>query len=173
MQVNDKLDEIVGFVESARTMPMSSTAVIKKPDLIAMLEELRDLLPGNLKAADAVLAEREGLLTEAQENAAAMISRARAEQARLVADHEVMVEARAERDRIIGAATEQAAGMRRDIDHYIDAKLANLEVQAERIADTVRAGRSQLRQATPFEELAAHDGELSELPGNDGPRHAS
>jgi phosphoglycerate-specific signal transduction histidine kinase len=172
MEVNEKLDEIVGFVEAARTMPMSSSAMINKQDLIAMLDELRERLPANLQAADAVLAEREGLLIEAQENAAAIIADARAEQARLVADHEVLVEARIERDRIVDIASEQAAGLRHDIDHYVDAKLANLEAQAERIAETVRSGRDRLRRKTPFDELAAGDADLTPLPGDGEPRRS-
>lgn len=154
MEVHDKIAEAVALVDSARTMPMSSTAMVNKQQLIALLDEVREDLPENLRAAEAVLGQREALLIEARGNAERIITEARGEHARLIADHAVTQAARIEAEEILSMAREQADAIRRDADDYVDAKLARLEVAAQRIVETVRDGREQLQHPTPFEELA-------------------
>src|SRR5919106_4910921 len=100
MDVHHKIDEIVKFLESARTMPMSSSAVVNRPDMLGMLEELRAMLPGSLRAAEAVLDQREALLAEARTNAERLIQTGQKEQERLEAEDGVLVAA--------GAAAEEA-----------------------------------------------------------------
>lgn len=156
MEVHEKIAEIVALVDSARTMPMSSTAMVNKQQLLALLDEVREGLPGNLQAAEAVLGQREALLIEAQSNADRIVSNARSEHARLVADHTVTQSARIEAEEILQLAREHADTIRSDADDYVDAKLARLEVAAARIVETVRDGREQLRHPTPYEELAHH-----------------
>ena len=61
MYVHDKLDEIVAYLESARAMPMSSSAVVNRSELLARLDAVRAMLPGSLRAAEMVLDQREEL----------------------------------------------------------------------------------------------------------------
>ncbi|WP_157574823.1 hypothetical protein [Jiangella muralis] len=154
MEVHDKIAEIVALVDSARTMPMSSTAMVNKQQLLALLDEVREGLPANLQAAEAVLGQREALLIEARGNAERVLANANAEQARLVADHAVTQAARLEAEEILRQAREQAENIRSDADDYVDAKLARLEISAARIVETVRDGREQLRHPTAYEELS-------------------
>ncbi|RIQ13261.1 hypothetical protein DY240_26080 [Jiangella rhizosphaerae] len=152
--MHDKIAEIVALVDSARTMPMSSTAMVNKQQLLILLDEVREGLPANLQAAEAVLGQREALLIEARGNAERILANAKAEQARLVADHAVTQAARVEAEEILQQAREQAENIRNDADDYVDAKLARLEISAARIVETVRDGREQLRHPTAYEELS-------------------
>ncbi|SED61387.1 hypothetical protein [Jiangella alba] len=154
MEVHDKIAEIVALVDSARTMPMSSTAMVNKQQLLTLLDEVREGLPANLQAAEAVLGQREALLIEARGNAERILANANSEQARLVADHAVTQAARQEAEEILRQAREQAENIRSDADDYVDAKLARLEISAARIVETVRDGREQLRHPTAYEELS-------------------
>ncbi|PSL05896.1 hypothetical protein CLV30_10347 [Haloactinopolyspora alba] len=154
MEVHEKITEIVAMVDSARTMPMSSTAMVNKQQLLVLLDEVRECLPENLRAAEAVLGQREALLVEARGNAEKVVGEARDEHARLVDDHSVTQAARIEADEILRVAHDQAQAIRDDADDYVDAKLARLEVAAQRIVETVRDGREQLQHPTPFDELA-------------------
>lgn len=156
MEIHDKIAEIVKLVDGARTMPMSSTAMMNKQQLLALLDEVREHLPENLQAAEAVLGHREALLIEARGNAERIVANARSEQARLVADHAVTQAARIEAEDILKQAREQADAIRSDADDYVDAKLARLEISAARIVETVRDGREQLRHPTAYEDLAHH-----------------
>lgn len=174
MEVHDKITEIVALVDSARTMPMSSTAMVNKQQLLALLDEVREGLPANLQAAEAVLGQREALLIEARGNAERIVAGANAEQARLVADHTVTQAARLEAEEILRQAREQAENIRSDADDYVDAKLARLEISAARIVETVRDGREQLRHPTAYEELSQRrNGHPVVVPQLDGAQDAA
>jgi hypothetical protein len=155
MDVHHKIDEIVKFLESARTMPMSSSAVVNRPDLLGMLEELRAMLPGSLRAAEAVLDQREALLAEARTNAERLIQTGQKEQERLVSEHGVLMAAEAKAEETTASAKAKAEETRLQVDDYVDAKLAHMELQVEKMLDTVRQGRERLRGLNAYEQLAA------------------
>jgi vacuolar-type H+-ATPase subunit H len=173
VEIHKKLDELIDLVESARTMPMSSSAILNKTEVLALVKQVRDMLPNSLAAADTVIEQREELLEEARNNASRMISDARAEQARLVGDHTVLVEARRERGRTLEQTRQEIEAMRVALDDHVDAKLAHVELVAERIVATVKEGRDQLRRSGPFDELVGADSETGAAVGaTDLLRHA-
>jgi hypothetical protein len=102
-----------------------------------------------------VLDQREALLAEARTNAERLIQTGQQEQERLVSEHAVLMAAEANADEAIASATAKAEETRRQVDDYVDAKLAHLELQVEKILDTVRQGRERLRGSSAYEQLAA------------------
>ena len=108
MDVHDKLDEIVAYLESARAMPMSSSAVVNRSELLARLDAVRAMLPGSLRAAEMVLDQREELLAEAKANAERIIEAATQERERLVSEHGVLVAAETKAEEIRAAAIAKA-----------------------------------------------------------------
>jgi chromosome segregation ATPase len=153
MDVNDKLDEIVKYVESARSMPMSSSSVVNRTELLGQLQALREMLPATLQEADRLLGEREQLLAEAQSEAEALVAAGEQERDRLIAEHEVLSAAQARAEETLAAATAKADDLSRGVDDYVDAKLAHLEVAVDRILETVRQGRKRLRNTTAYSDL--------------------
>jgi hypothetical protein len=153
VDVNDKLDEIVTYVESARSMPMSSSSVVNRTELLAQLAALREMLPGTLDEADKLLAEREQLLAEAQSEAQLLVAAGQEEHDRLISEHEVLTAAQARAEQTLAAATAKADEISRGVDDYVDAKLAHLEVAVDRILETVQQGRKRLQNTSPYTEL--------------------
>ena len=157
MKIHDKLDEIVAFIESARGLPMSSSVVVNKAELARLLDELRGLFPDDLLEAQAVLERREHILTEAVANAERLLTAAEEEKQRLVADEEVLRQARIEAGTVLQSARAESEHMAREIDGYVDAKLAHLEVSITKLLDTVRQGRDHLAEPGLYNDLAAPD----------------
>ena len=158
MDVHDKLDEIVAYLESARAMPMSSSAVVNRTELLERLDAVRAMLPGSLRAAEMVLDQREELLAEAKANAERIIESATREQERLVSEHGVLVAAETKAEEILATAIAKVDDMRGEVDDYVDAKLAHLELAVDKILDTVRQGRERLRSSNTYGELGAAEG---------------
>ncbi|HEX6577780.1 MAG TPA: hypothetical protein VF082_05375 [Jiangellaceae bacterium] len=159
MDVHDKLDEVVAYLESARAMPMSSSAVVNRTELLARLDAVRAMLPGSLRAAEMVLDQREELLAEAKANAERIIESATREQERLVSEHGVLVAAETKAEEILATAIAKGDDMRGEVDDYVDAKLAHLELAVDKILDTVRQGRERLRSSNAYGELGAAEGQ--------------
>lgn len=154
MKIRDKLDELIALVAAARSLPMSSSVVINKAELTRLLDELRELLPEDVVAAHAILERQDAILTDAVASAERLLTAAADERRKLVSETEVVREARIEAAEMIQAAREQSEQMTRDVDGYVDAKLAHLEVSVTKLLDNVRQGRERLAQPELYAELS-------------------
>ena len=153
MDVHDKLDELSSLVESARAMPMSASCVVNRGQVLDLLDDVRALLPQALAQADDVLGNREDIVAEARDEAAAVLAQANVRAHGLVSEHEVYRAAVAEADAVRADADAEAARMRRETDDYVDAKLANFEVALHKTIAAVQKGRDKIRGRHDFEEL--------------------
>ena len=156
MDVQAKLDEIVAAIEGARAMPMSASCIVNRGELLENLDELRQLLPSELSAAQDVLADREAVVEEGRVEADRIIAEARAERSRLVSKTEVAQEAVREAEQLRAEATEETEEMRREVEEYVDTKLANFEVVLHKTLRAVEKGRAKLRGRSAHEELRDH-----------------
>lgn len=134
---------------------MSSSIVVNKSELSRLLTELGELLPDDLAQAEAVLRRRDAMLYEATANAERLLTAAIEERARMISEEEVLREARIEAAEMIREAQERSQRTSREIDEYVDAKLAHLEVSVTNILETVRQGRLRLAQPGLYGELAS------------------
>ncbi|MFI9719529.1 cell division initiation protein [Streptomyces sp. NPDC052396] len=144
MDVQKKLDEIVTTVAGARSMPMSASCVINRAELLALLEEVRQALPGSLAQAQELIGGREQLVAEAREEAERIIESARAQRGSLISDTEVARQSQGEADRILAEARREAEEIRAQADDYVDSKLANFEVVLTKTIGAVGRGREKL-----------------------------
>ncbi|MGI5348573.1 cell division initiation protein [Streptomyces sp. CA-250714] len=161
MDVQQKLDEIVATVDSARSMPMSASCVVNRAELLGMLEEVRQALPGSLAEAREVIGGREQVVAEAHQEAQRIIEAAQAERASLVSGTEVARRAQEEADRILAEAHQEAGRTRAEADDYVDSKLANFEAVLSKTIGSIERGREKLLGSGPgaeeWHDEYAHD----------------
>ncbi|MEV6316388.1 ATP synthase F0 subunit B [Streptomyces sp. NPDC051776] len=144
MDVQNKLDEIVEVIGRARSMPMSASCVVNRAELLAMLEEVREALPGSLARAQELLGGRDRMVEEARAEAERIIQGAHAERGSLVSGTEVALRSQEEADRILAEARREAEEIRAEADDYVDSKLANFEVVLTKTIGSVDRGREKL-----------------------------
>ncbi|MFJ3905832.1 cell division initiation protein [Streptomyces sp. NPDC090025] len=144
MDVQKKLDEIVTTVQSARSMPMSASCVVNRADLLALLEEVREALPGSLAQAQELLGGREQMVDQARREAERIIEAAHAERGSLISDTQVARQSQDEAERILAEARREAEEIRAEADDYVDSKLANFEVVLNKTIASVDRGREKL-----------------------------
>ncbi len=144
MDVQKKLDEIVEVVGSARSMPMSASCVVNRADLLAMLDEVRQALPGSLAQAQELIGGREQLVEQARQEAERIIESAHAQRGTLISDTAVARQSQDEADRILDEARREAEEIRAEADDYVDSKLANFEVVLTKTIGSVDRGREKL-----------------------------
>ncbi|MGV9691437.1 cell division initiation protein [Streptomyces sp. NPDC003444] len=144
MDVQKKLDEIVATVQGARSMPMSASCVVNRAELLALLEEVRQALPGSLAQAQELIGGREQMVEQARQEAERIIEAAHAERGSIVSDTQVARESREEADRILSEARRESEEIRAEADDYVDSKLANFEVVLNKTIGSVDRGREKL-----------------------------
>jgi cell division septum initiation protein DivIVA len=152
MDVHDKLDELSALLENARSMPMSASCVVNRSQVIEVVDDIRSLLPDELRYADQLLADSERVVAEGRTEAERLVSRARDESDRLVSENEVYLAAVAEAEATRREAFDEATRMRTEIDDYVDAKLANFEIALQKTMNAVAKGREKIRARTPADE---------------------
>jgi F0F1-type ATP synthase membrane subunit b/b' len=148
------LERIAG---EARSMPLSSSVMVNRAELLALLRQLRESMPDELDRARWVVREQEGILEHARDDAEEILIEARAEHDRLVSEQQVVRSAQEEAERIIDAAHGTARQMRLEAEDYVDAKLANFEVVLHKTLTAVERGRERLRGRLEVDELAEAD----------------
>lgn len=126
-------------------MPMSTSCVVNRSELLGLLGELRATLPEQMHEAQRVLGDRESVLEGSRREAERVLDEAYAERSRLLSSSPSAQEAFADADRIRARALEEAQAMRTEVDDYVDAKLANFEVVLTRTMTAVQRGRDRLR----------------------------
>ncbi|MBW5420044.1 cell division initiation protein, partial [Streptomyces sp. BG9H] len=159
MDVQKKIDEIVRAVGSARSMPMSASCVVNRADLLSMLEEVRQALPGSLAQAQELIGGREQLVEQARQEAERIIESAHAERGSLISDTEVARRSQGEAERILAEARQAAEEVRVEADDYVDSKLANFEVVLTKTLGSVGRGREKLLGTGPGLDENGYDDE--------------
>ncbi|MFF7357942.1 MULTISPECIES: ATP synthase F0 subunit B [Streptomyces] len=149
MDVQKKLDEIVSTVSGARSMPMSASCVVNRAELLALLEEVRQALPGSLAQAQELIGDREQMVEQARLEAERIIGNAHAERGSLISDTEIARRSQSEADRILAEARKEAEEIRAEADDYVDSKLANFEVVLTKTLGSVGRGREKLLGTGP------------------------
>lgn len=156
MDIVTRLQQIKELVEQARSMPLSSTAMVNREEILELIDAAGMNLPEEIRQARWVVKDREELLSKARRDGEAIVDQALAEQARLVSQQEVVRAAHGEAERIVAEGREQARQLRLEAEDYIDGKLAEFEAILERAAEDlarslgqVRRGREKLRGMSP------------------------
>ncbi len=160
----DRIDELVAYVQAARSMPMSRTnCVIERGEAIALLDELRNELPADLRRAQALLEERDKIIAAGQREADRMLGEAETEHSRLVSKNEVAVSAEHESARLIAEAREEAQRLRDEVDDYVDTTLANFEQFLTKALTAIERGRDKMHALREIGSFSP-DEELRPLP---------
>ena len=149
MDVHDKLDELSAAVANARSMPMTSSCIVSRPELLALVEEVRRLLPEELRLAQSLLADREAVLDDGRREATQLVSEARKRRDTLTSETVVVSDASRRADEIRAEALEQAETLLAEVDEYVETKLATFEVVLEKTLAAVARGRERLGRQRP------------------------
>lgn len=147
---------------------------LDKDDLGFQVEQIKALMPRDLKDAATLSRETERMLASAEEESSATLesARAQAEQMieeaekhaalivqqaelkaqQLIAEDEISRIAKAQAEEVRRTAEKDAREMKRGADHYATDVLANLENVVGRVLSSVERGKRELeQQATPAE----------------------
>jgi vacuolar-type H+-ATPase subunit H len=163
MDLSARIHQLEEMVRDAKSMPLSSSALMNRDEVLELIEQMKDSLTDEIKQARWIVKDREELLAKARRDAEAMVEQAREEQLRLASHEAVVQRAQEEAERILQDASEDGRRLRLESEDYVDAKLAQLEGALQRILedvivtnqslgrtiDQVQAGREKLRGTVP------------------------
>jgi cell division septum initiation protein DivIVA len=135
MDLTGRLQQLEEMVREAKSMPLSSSALVNREEVLEMLTEMQESLPEEIKQARWIVKDREELLGKARAEAERIVEQAHEEQLRMARKEETVQRAREEAERMVAEAEEQVRAMRGEAEDYVDAKLAQFEVALRRILE--------------------------------------
>jgi hypothetical protein len=150
----EKLNTAIAVVEEARGVPLSASCVVHRGEMLEILEGAREVLPKDLFAAEIIISDKAQIIEEGRASAEAMIATAREDVARMIEQTAIVQAARDEAQRILDEARDVAEDERRELEAYIDGRLATLEVILNKTLDAVARGRERLEGANDKDVLA-------------------
>ncbi|MCJ7832081.1 MAG: hypothetical protein MUP92_01365 [Actinobacteria bacterium] len=136
------------MVMQAKAMPLSSSVLLNRDELLDLVKEMRILVPDEIKQARFVVRDREELLANARVRAEEIVEAARTEQTQLTSEESVVAAAHDEAGRIVADAEEQAHRVRRETDDYVDSRLEQLESVLRRANQSMKQADEALESTT-------------------------
>ena len=140
-------EEYEPMIEEARGVPLSASCVVHRGEMLEILQSARDFLPVDFLTAESILNERDQIIDEGRSSAEAMIATTREDVSRMIEQTSIVQAARDEAQRILVDARAVAEEERHEVEAYIDARLATLEVILNKTLDAVARGRERLEGA--------------------------
>jgi cell division septum initiation protein DivIVA len=147
-EVEQLLDRVTDLIDTARPMPLSTSVVINKEEILDLLAEVRSRLPEELRAARWLLKEREEFLEKVKREGEDLLEEARSQAERMVQRTEVVKAAEQRGRQIVEKAEARSRQMRHEAEDFVDQKLGSFEIALERVQAQVAAGREKLQSVS-------------------------
>lgn len=149
----DRLEEL--FNES-RSVPFTHSVVVDEDRMLDIIDQMRVSIPEEIKKAQQLLAQRDRILAQAQEEVNRTLALAREKSDTLVERDAIVQAAQARGEQIIAQARAECEVSKREADEYVMETLTHLEMEMERVLGQVRNGIRSLQtektQQKPAEE---------------------
>lgn len=140
-RVFESLDALVTVVEEARGVPMTSNCVVPRGDVLELLDDVREALPGELDDAQDVLDRRDDIVGEAEREAEANRTGSQADAEQMLAD------AHAEATRLVEEARAEAEQTLAQARHEAERAVGEGRRQYTELTDRARAEAERLDAA--------------------------
>ena len=149
LQMIDRLEELLN---ESRPLPFTHNVIVDEDRMLDLIDQMRVSIPEEVKKAQQLLAQRDRLIAQAQEEANRTVNLARDRSNELVERDQVVQTAYTQAEQIKAQAYADGEVIRREADEYVLETLRNLEMEMERAINQVRNGIRALQEETPKEE---------------------
>ncbi|MGV8904975.1 MAG: hypothetical protein ACOH15_00065 [Acetobacterium sp.] len=145
MRVMELLAELEEVIERGNTLPFSSKALVNPEELIEILDEIRDAMPGELTEAKKIVAERKKILFAAQSEADHIKDEAEKRLKELIDTNEITKTASVHANEMINNANISAKALKLGTQNYADRLLYSFQLQLKEMNDKVEENRNELK----------------------------
>lgn len=137
LQLVDRLEELFN---NSKPIPLTHSVVVDENSFMDIIDQMRISVPDDIKKAQQVLAQKDRILAQAQEEANRTVAMAREKSEKMVEKSDIYQSAQAKVDQIAEQARKEAAQTQMDADRYVMETLTKLEAELNRIISQVQNG---------------------------------
>jgi len=137
LQLIDRLEELFN---DAKALPFTHNVVVDEDRMLELIDQMRIAVPEEVKKAQQVMAQRDRVMAQAQEEANRTLQIARDKADQLVQKDMIVGEAQRRADQIVSQARAEAEATRADADNYVIDTLMQLQEQIGKLSGQVSNG---------------------------------
>lgn len=137
LQLIDRLEEL--FNES-KSIPLTRNVMVDEDRMLEIIDQMRIVIPDEVKKAKLIIGQRERFLAQAQEEADRTIALAREKADQLTTKDMIVQEAQRRAEQIIAQARADAEATRHEADNYVVDTLMQLQDNLEKVLNQVQNG---------------------------------
>ena len=149
------LRQAIELVDAARPMPLSSSSMINRDEVLSILMAVVQALPAELRAARWLLKERDEFLKRVQAEGDRLISDSRTRAERMIERTELVRTARQRAEQLVSEAEDRARRLKLETEDWCDRKLGAMAAVLDHTLTTVETGRARLQGVAPEPAEAA------------------
>jgi cell division septum initiation protein DivIVA len=142
----DRLEEL--FNES-KPIWFTHSVIVDEDRMLDLIDQMRVTIPEEIKKSQQLLAQRDRILAQAQEEANRTVALAREKGDKLVENDPITQAAQARADQVIAQARNECDRTKKEADDYILVTLNNLKNELDKIMVQVQNGIQALSNNTP------------------------
>ncbi len=132
------LDRLENLIASSRRMPLTNQIMLKEADILSILDEMRSVIPNEIQQARRIVQDKERILSQANAEAANIVSRGRAESERAMnregllraaegRSQELVKQAEEQAQELVKQAKRHSKHLKNDADAYVSETLHGLK----------------------------------------------
>lgn len=145
MDLAGLLDQLEEILNGGFKIPFSPKVIVDQDKVLGIVENIREILPEEIKQAQMIRGERNRILVEAQKQADLMIKETEEHIKNLVDESEITKRAYQQAEEIIENAKRNAREIRIGTKEYVDNLLAELEKHLKEYLELIAKNREEIK----------------------------
>lgn len=146
MDILHLIDRLEELFNQSRPIWFTHNVIVDEDRMLDLIDQMRVAIPEEVKKSQQLMAQRDRILAQAQEEANRTIAIAREKSDQLIERDSVSQASQVRADQIVAQARVEADKIRQDADEYVLETLRQLEMELDRSITQVRNGIQALQQ---------------------------
>ncbi len=143
LQLIDRLEELFN---DAKAVPFTHNVVVDEDRMLELIDQMRIAIPEEVKKAQQVMAQRDRVMAQAQEEANRTLQLSRDKADQMIERDMIVQEAQRRAEQILAQARGDAETTRVDADNYVLDTLMKLQEQVEKVSNQVNNGVRMMQE---------------------------
>ncbi len=149
MDILHLVDRLEELLNQSRPFPFTHNVIVDEDRMLDIIDQMRVAIPEEVKKAQQLLAQRDRILAQAQEEANRTLAIAREKSEQLLERDAIVQAAQARADQLVTQARTECEKTRLEADQYVVDTLTKLELELDRFLNQVRNGIQTVNKDSP------------------------
>ncbi|MEA4812780.1 MAG: hypothetical protein VB108_09450 [Anaerolineaceae bacterium] len=154
MDILHLVDRLEELFNNSKPIPLTHNVMVDENAFMDIIDQMRISIPDDIKKAQQIMAQKDRILAQAQEEANRTVTIARDKSEKMVEKSDVYQAAQAKIDLLAEEARKNAAQIQADADRYVVETLQKLQLELDKVVNQVQNGIKVLQS-----ELSEQDHE--------------